>query len=388
MRMLIGSRVNTTDNINSLKSSGGVTMKHALTGRFAAALRTFAVAVICIAGVQSAAAFDRSVFDNLDYGIYWYQNHLQSIKANPGVVNPNYNNGQPTLIYIHGWQKDKTPLLYRETFDRRSESGIVQDIILPWRQAGWNTGIFYWNQFSDEGDVKDAEAKIWSINGPKKMRWRKADGSYVDSNIDQTAAQLFVASYKSALAGYTGNNIRLAGHSLGSQMVIVGAKLISDAIDRGEIPANLMPKRVVLLDPAFIGDARPYLNNEKTVDLGHDFVDALKLKGVIFESLSTSGVSMDTTIKAVMNETAYRELKPWYFNALDVVGKHMCAVWHYFWEFSIPPRPITGTSLTAVSASASNSSAEGWMNSTKKMVHDQGAWTKTPADDNYKQVNR
>lgn len=346
------------------------------------------VAIMLLGNIQNAFAFDRSVFDNLDYGIYWYQNQLISQKAVAGVPNPNFNSNQPTMIYIHGWQRDKTPLLYRETFDRRTESGIVQDLILPWRQAGWNTGIFYWNQFSDEGDVKDAEAKIWSINGPKKMRWRKADGSYVDSNIDQTAAQLFVSSYKAALAGYTGNNIRLVGHSLGSQMVTVGAKLISDAVDRGEIPANLRPTRVVLLDPSFIGDARPYLNNETTANLGHDFIDAMKLKGIIFESLSTSVVSTDAPIKAIMNETAYRELKPWYFGGLDFVGKHMCAVWHYFWEFSIAPRVITGTTQQAVSASASNSVAQGWMNSTKRMVHDQGAWTKTPADDNYKQVNR
>jgi uncharacterized protein YjdB len=341
-----------------------------------------------LASLQNAVAFDSSVFTNLDYGIYWYQNHLVSQKSVPGVFNANFQNGQPTMIYIHGWQRDKTPQLYRETFDRRTESGIVQDIILPWRQAGWNVGIFYWNQFSDEGDVKDAEAKIWTINGPQKMRWRKADGSYVNSNIDQSAAQLFVSSYKAALAGYTGNNIRLVGHSLGSQMVTVGAKLISDAVDRGEIPANLRPNRVVLLDPSFIGDARPYLNNHTTANLGHDFIDELKAKDVIFESLGTSTVSADASIKAIMNETAFRELKPWYFGAFDVVGKHMSAVWHYFWEFSIAPRPVTGTALTAVSASSSNAHAQSWMNSSQRLVHDQGAWTKTPSDDTYKQTNR
>jgi len=342
--------------------------------------------VVTMLWATMAGAFDRSVFDNLDYGIYWYQNQIVSQKANPGVANPYFTNGQPTLIYIHGWQRYKTPLLYRETFDRSAETGIAQDLMMPWKQAGWNTGIFYWNQFGDEPDVKDAEAKIWSINGPKAMRWRKADGSYVDSNIDQTAAQLFVSSYKSALSGYTGNNIRLVGHSLGSQMVIVGAKLISDAVDRGEIPANLLPKRVVLLDPAFIGDARAYLNNDITVEVGHDYVFALKQKGIIFESLSTSSVSQDASIKTLMNDTAYRELKPWYFNGFDIVGKHLSAIWHYWWEYAYTPRPITGTALSAVSSSASDSAAQTWMNSTKKMVHDQGAWTKTPADDNYKQV--
>ena len=43
---------------------------------------------------------------------------------------------------------------------------------LKWKADGWNVAIFYWNQMADEDEVKDAEAKIWSTNGPKGMRYR------------------------------------------------------------------------------------------------------------------------------------------------------------------------------------------------------------------------
>jgi uncharacterized protein YjdB len=351
--------------------------------------RTLAIAIAsALLCIGTAQAWDRSVFDNLDYGIYWYQNQLTSQKAASGTVNPYYSSTAPTMIYIHGWQNGKTPLLYRETFDRQSESGIAQDLTTAWKQRGWNMGIFYWNQFSDESEVKDAEAKLWATQGPKQMRWRKADGSYVDSGITKTVGELFLEQYKIAMSNYSGNDVRLVGHSLGSQAVVIAAKLISDAVDRGELPAQLRPKRIMLLDAAFIGDARPYLNNQTTAALGSSYVDALKLKGVVFESLSTSSVSMDAPIKAIMNKMAYRELKPWYFGPFDVVGKHLSAVWHYFWEFGLPLPAVTGTASYAPSAASSNAQIQTHMNGTLKHVHDQGAWTKTPADDNYKAVTR
>lgn len=342
------------------------------------------LAVVASAATATAGAADRALFDNLDYGLYWFGGQVALQKAQAGVANPYYGASRPTVIYVHGWQRDKTPLLYRETFDRSSESGISQDLTAPWRGDGWNMGIFYWNQFADEPDVKDAEAKIWTTAGTMGMRWRRADGSYVSGQVNQTAAQLMLASYASAMAGYTGNNIRLVGHSLGSQMVVVTAKLISDAVDRGELAANLRPSRVVLLDPAFIGDPRSWLNNGTTGQAGLAIVQQLRAKGIVFESLSTSSVSAATDIKAIMNETAYRELKPWYFGGLDVVGKHMAAVWSYWWEYAYAPRPLFGSALAAASASSPNSAILTHMNSANKMVHDQGAWTKTPGDDTYK----
>lgn len=339
----------------------------------------------------AANAFDRSVFDRLDTGIYWYRNATAAVKADGSFPTGHFTNGAPVAIYIHGWQNGSTQALRRETFDRPAASAPV-DLTAAWKGAGWNLGIFYWNQLADEGEVKDAEAKIWSTAGPRKMRWRKSDGSYVDSGIQQTAAQIFLQNYKDSLRYYTGNEVRLIGHSLGSQMVINGAKLIADAIDRGELPARLLPKRIALLDPAFLQDGRPYLGGRWTGEVARDYVDALKARGVIFEALRTSGATSNglvgDTNNGLMVKTAFRELKPWYFGMFDFGGKHNAAVWHYFWEFAFAPANIVGESGGAPAASATNDRTRALMNSSRKYPHDQGAWSKSPGDDTYKYTSK
>jgi hypothetical protein len=368
-------------------------MNFALPNAWRSAARIISILGItaACAGAASAQPFPNSVFDGLDHGIYWYQNHTTKSKQIGATANSNFTNGQPTAIYIHGWQNGSTAKRQRETYER-ADAACNCDLTAAWRAAGWNMGIFYWNQFSDEGEVKDAEAKIWSVNGPKKMRWRKSDGSYVDSGISKTAPQLFVEHYKAAMQNYSGNEIRFMGHSLGSQMVIVSAKLISDAIDRGEMSANLLPKRIALLDPAFLQDGRSYLNNRWTGEVARDYVDALKAKGVIFEALRSSGSSSNGFIgdanTGLMNKTAFRELKPWYFGMFDFGAKHGAAVWHYWWEFGQTPASIVGESGYAPSAATSNARTQTLMQSSRKYQHDQGAYSKTPADDTYKYANK
>ncbi|MBK6907286.1 MAG: hypothetical protein IPH08_09410 [Rhodocyclaceae bacterium] len=216
-------------------------------------LGTMGLAACTLLAHGQALAFDRSVFDNLDYGIYWYSNNTASIKATGGT-NPNFNPSKPTVIYVHGWQKDTVAKLYREDFKHQGLSGNPTDETIAWKNAGYNVGIFYWNQFSDEGEVRDAQAKVWDANGGQyKMRWRKSDGSYPTSPvITESASQLFYNEYVKAMTGYTGNNIRIAGHSLGNRMAIAVTEKLSDAAVAGKIPAGLVPKRVALLDPAYL----------------------------------------------------------------------------------------------------------------------------------------
>ena len=338
-----------------------------------------------------AQTFPKSVFDNLDTGIYWYNSATGNVKANGTFPTGYFTNTKPVMIYIHGWQNGSTQKLQRETFSRPASDATI-DLTAAWRAAGWNMGIFYWNQLADEGEVKDAEAKIWSTNGPRKMRWRKSNGSYVDSGIQKTAAELFVENYKQSMANYNGNDVRLVGHSLGSQMVIVAARLISDAVDRGELHVRLLPKRIVLLDPAFLKDGRPYLGGRWTGEVARDYVDALKNKGVIFESIRSSGSTstgiIGDTNNGLMIKTAFREIKTGYFGALDFNNKHGAAVWHYFWEFAFPVMPVVGEVGGAPSASATNDRTLVLMIGTKKYQQDLGGSTKTPSDDNYRAVTK
>ncbi len=339
----------------------------------------------------AVGVFPDSTFQNLDHGLYWFGYGDSWQKAVPGQSNAYYVASKPTLIYIHGWQNGSTQKKNRETFNRKDAGGPDLDLANAWLAAGYNVGVLYWNQFADEGEVKDAEAKIWTANGPRAMRWRNSSGVY-STGPTQSASDLLFNSYKANLAGYSGSNIRIAGHSLGNQMAIVLTKKISDAVSAGTVNSKLLPKRVALLDPFYSNNAKSYLGNKWVGEVCRTYVSELKTKGVIFEAYRTSGASSTGFIggsnTGLMNMTAFSELKPWYFNATQLTEKHNAAVWHYLWSFSSNPPLISGTSNQAASAKTSDSRITTLMNSSKKLVQDQGAYSKEPSDDNFKEANR
>ncbi len=76
--------------------------------------------------------------------------------------------------------------------------------------------------------------------------------------------------------------------------------------------------------------------------------------------------------------TAFSELKPWYFGWFDLGKKHMSAVWHYFWSYQFLPTPIDGSSDKGASARTSDDRIRELMNSDIKLIHHEGARTKTP----------
>ena len=345
--------------------------------------------LLCLCGLAQAATgvFPDSTFNNLDHGLYWFGYGDTWQKAVPGQSNAYYNASKPTLIYVHGWQNGSTQKKNRETFNRKDAGGPDLDLAYAWLAAGYNVGILYWNQFADEGEVKDAEAKIWTASGPRAMRWRNSSGVY-SAGPNISAGELLFRSYRDNLAGYSGSNIRLVGHSLGNQMAIVITKKISDAVSAGSMNSKLLPKRVALLDPFYSNQAKSYLGNKWVGEVCRSYVSELKSKGVIFEAYRSSGASSTGFIgdsnSGLMNMTAFSELKPWYFGSTQLTEKHNAAVWHYLWSFSFNPPLISGTSNQAASARTSDSRIGTLMNGTQKLVQDQGAYTKEPSDDTFK----
>ena len=120
-------------------------------------------------------AFGVSVFENLDYGLYWFGPDMAHEKAG-GPDNAYFNPHAPTVIYVHGWEVGHTQRQYREVFDYAFMGGPKQYLAEPWINDGWNVGVFYWNQFSDELLPGHAEAKIWTHRSVAKMRWKNHEG--------------------------------------------------------------------------------------------------------------------------------------------------------------------------------------------------------------------
>jgi uncharacterized protein YjdB len=360
--------------------------------------------IVCVGSLigfaHPAAAYDANV---LDYGIYWYGRGNVAQKAIPGTTNPYFDRSKPTVIYIHGWQNGSSQRGSRESFNYKLNDptyGIDVNAADAWINAGWNIGIFYWNQFADEGEVQDAEAKVWSASGPRGMRWRKADGSYTTAGSpNKSAGQLFVESYASAMSGYQGSNVRLAGHSLGSQMVVNGGKQISDLVDGGQLPANLRPKRIALLDPWWSKDAKSYLNNKWTGEVTREYVGALKTKGVVFEQYKSSGITdvgVGDANSALERMTAFSSLAPWYIPSWDLGAKHVAAYNWYFLSFGAAApvectiswgvRSTTGN--VAASAATSDSRISEMMRADRYWVQVEGRYTQTPADDWFERKSR
>lgn len=133
--------------------------------------------------------------------------------------------------------------------------------------------------FQDEPNVLDAEAKIWTAYGPKKMRWRDNKGEFHESTFNKSAGQLFYETFVKALKDYKGNNIRIVGHSLGNQMAIYLAYMVNNAVAKGCLPSNLMIKRLALLDPYWsVGGGKDYLNGKWTGEVCREYIKDLKNK--------------------------------------------------------------------------------------------------------------
>ena len=301
-----------------------------------------------IINANAATTYDGKT---LDTGIYWFGPGNVSEKYVSGVNNKYFSSSKPTVIYIHGWQKDTTASLFRECFNpykNDSSCGANVDSASYWINKGWNVGIFYWNQLADESEVKDAEAKIWTTSGSKGMRWRMVDGTYNSTNVPNvSAAQLFVNDYESCMKGFSGSEIRFAGHSLGNQMVTNGAKLISDRVDAGKIASNLRPNRVCLLDPFWSTGNKTYLNNQYTGAVCRTYVTALKTKGVVFEQYKSSNIN-DLLIGDSNDEmkqlTAFIDVYPDYTGLTNQAGKHGASRDLYFYSmgFDAPAEMLNG----------------------------------------------
>jgi uncharacterized protein YjdB len=345
----------------------------------------------------ASAATCTTAWNNLDYGIYWFGAGNTSQKYVPGVANPYYNPAKPTVIYAHGWQNGSTARMFRESFNYYKNDatyGVDINMADAWINQGWNIGIFYWNQFADEGEVKDAEAKIWTASGPQGMRWRKCDGSYSTAGTTgQSVAELFYNEYVAALASNTSGNIRVAGHSLGSQLATRLTQLVSDNITAGRIAAKLLPKRVALLDPFFSKDGKSYLGGAWVGEKVRAFVGGLSAKGVAFEHYKSSGITdvgVGDKNAALEYLTAFERVQPGWIPWYDLGGKHVAAYNWYFWSFgtNLLPEYQNGTATGNAAASAKTSDAR-----IREMMtiagqgyewqQDSGSATQNPADDKF-----
>jgi hypothetical protein len=373
-----------------LKKPPGGSMKSVLSSAFAAfALSALSAFGSMSAHAQTVTAQNPGNFDQLDVNLYWYGANNANQRAVTGVPNPHFSPGRPTVIYIHGWQKDTTTQRRRESFNR---SGTQQgtDVARAWIDKGWNVGIFYWNQLSDEGEVKDAEAKIYTVDKSKftnATRWRAANGNYY-AGPNLTVTQQFVNVYKAAMSGYYGSEVRLAGHSLGSQLAVTAASALWKEGKAGTLPAAQVPKRVALLDFAYLNGPHSWINNQWTGEVGRALVRENRHE-IAYETYRTSGSTSNgfigDTNQGLIDMITLIEVKPWMFGAFDFGNKHNFAPGYYFESMGYPAPTVRCTGRAVPSAAVATSTVHSLSYWVSKFSQIGGEYTSTPGDDAWDQ---
>jgi len=340
----------------------------------------------------SGAAFDDSVYSRLDYGLYWAGADNQFEKAGTETAQGSnyYDPTKPTMIYIHGWQKGTVESRFRETFYSSRSGRPDIDFANLWIAEGYNVGIIYWNQFADENEVKDAEAKIWSVNGNKAIRWKDSNGNFHYGDVDKPVADLIYPQYRLAMSDFRGSEVRFAGHSLGSQVAFRLADLLLDSQRKGEQVTNMLPGRISILDAYYSNGSKSYLSGEWVGKVIRDIADRLIDEGILIDSYRTSATTSTLFVgdenKQLHRKTAFTELSTEFFWFWQQSEKHVAAIWLYLWSKVYPAPAVENSAYAGVSASASESTIKYWMDSDSHLKQVSGKRSKDPADNVFKVV--
>ena len=187
---------------------------------------------------------------------------------------------------------------------------------------------------------------------------------------------------------YQGSEIRIAGHSLGNQMAVRLTKLVSDGIAHGNVPANLLPTRVTLLDPYWSIGSKTYLNGKSTAGMVRQDVQDLLPHGVLFEWYRSSPLTEEPYGDgnlAMRPMMLYARMHPGF--APDDPSKHLAAFGLYFWSYAWPQQPdCSGDGCLAdgpMLARVSNARLAALMRGDYTWEQTSGMSTATPSDDVY-----
>lgn len=221
-----------------------------------------------------------------------------------------------TVIFVHGW----------------TQTGQATNFAMPekWRAQGWNTFMFRWHRDSyDTGVIPIAASKRTPAVAHKLA--------------------VLISELRTRLGGsaYTGE-IRLVGHSLGALVVSYAGNEAFVAAERG-------PRRIELLDPAYLIDVTPDDDQAAHADedpryseLGSILLGLARrdVRVVTYNSIVAKLFGQNDTWKVLNRQVMSNE----WLGPLSVVDKHNMMIPYYFGSIARPP-PLTTFGAFAFSAS-------------------------------------
>ncbi len=331
-------------------------------------------------------------------GPWWY--NFQ--EWTPGEPNPYYDPNKPTVIFVHGWQNGSVAKKFEPSLRLETPNGVDEWTHHAWLEQGWNVGIFHWTSYADEPFVWDAESKMWdAAYGDQQMQWKESAGScHREDMLGSGVGTVFYQKYVQALEHQNPNQeIRLVGHSLGTQLV---TRLAREIVGRYGTNHRLSPNRLVLMDPAAGTEDESFLRPYNRIYNGRDaacstaeivasYGESLADRGMPIEFYRTSALmaAPGSSYNMPMAETsAYTEMKPWYTQ--NPGEKHSWPARVYFWSLAedAPGECLpdgqggwTGTGRAAMSAATPAWRIRQMMGGDWKWVQSHGKTTEDPADD-------
>jgi hypothetical protein len=319
------------------------------------------------------------------------------------VPNRFFDPSRPTVLFVHGWSPGASA---PDTFDMTVRDAPPElDVVEVWRNAGWNIGMFNWETLSHEEDVDDAEAKIWSTEGPQGMRRQGREGVFGPGPPIAMGEilGLFITHSLMELGIESGTRVPfwLTGHSLGNQLATRAAGLMLEARDAGDISNRIFPERLVLLDPYWSSADQDYLGGQTTGERSSTFIRSLKDDGLAIESIRSSviywfpGTDGNAPLLAdtchLFLDADYLDL-PFGMEEREFASKHWVAVWYYFALLRFPNPLHDDLGADICGPRTSHEQIRTWMSSDLEFEQidgeDGGSETYAMEDDAFKRIAR
>ena len=212
--------------------------------------------------------FDAETYPELqEEGLFWtrWNSETEEIELVPAdstegaaLINP----ANPTIINVHGilmdgYEKPERFLLNTKIANPSEFDLDTEDVsmLYLWIREGWNVGVFHYNRFAAESNVKNTEAKIWAVDGEAGIRFHYSASTKSETDISPYClAEHFAAEYIRAanlINGFGQSEIRIAAHSMGGELSTASIFLLTELSKAGQLPESQLPDRFAMLDPYF-----------------------------------------------------------------------------------------------------------------------------------------
>lgn len=320
-----------------------------------------------------------------------------------------------TLVFSHGWSPgmgdDHAPIDQWSDNESITGDGCVSSAnpgnnpepCEPedydpsfWTAQGWNVIYLDWRYYADTLDVVDAEERIYqNVQGSNNV---------VDLLFDELIEFL-------DMSGWNGDELRIAGHSLGSQIALNLAAKIKTSSASSAYKNKLT--RIALLDHFFSNWAKDFLpqSDPSCSDwwwwpCDHIWVSEYALDyllkdigaDTVIESYRTSPVSSTVFVGDSADEfnkrTVFAELKPWFYNSLALDAKHRAAIPMYlhcmkWWAYGPLNNnaPSCRMSTEVLKAKCPTNNWRGNCDKRYEQIGDSAAYTTQDFDDNFNEYN-